>query len=170
MYLKNRRLYEEKSRRLRGDIQGICEEIANAFIDLSVSVAQYKAKYASDVSQEVWSEMCSLFVSGLPIKEIIENPEDIISEEDEISLLEMLRQETMNDRDFFDYHEKRNIWRIEVRNSNKLDVKLLLTSEINISLYFIEYLKMLNIFSRIIIITSFANFKILFVIIIYKKL
>lgn len=93
----------------------MCKSIAEDFVDICENILNYNAKYDTDVPPEIWSKWGQLFIHGLPISDTNDDRDDIINQLEEIIHLQGQREEAISDRDFFDYHEKLNVWRIRVR-------------------------------------------------------
>lgn len=117
------KLYAEKMRRKRLHYYEICYETMLSIVDYATKYAYFKKLKGDDVPDYFIHEWKILYFKQQPIFDILEPLEDILKDQaeeeaseivEEITRLELDRQEAQNDNEFKEYHDYSYPWSLDL--------------------------------------------------------
>ncbi|XP_015838044.2 sperm flagellar protein 2 [Tribolium castaneum] len=117
---EHKRLYEEKMRLKALKHLKLCQEVMGDIVDLSIKTAEYKEMYNMEPNKYVQRQWANLFIKQQPIFDLVVPSQDLKQPHEEISAeleqiyrREIQRQDILDEQDFDDYINFRNIWQVE---------------------------------------------------------
>lgn len=69
---------------MREKYQGICSEIVNDLVDITVRIADYRQANGNHISNSIWNELKMSFLKSQPLFEFVDHFDDVKEDVEEI--------------------------------------------------------------------------------------